>query len=225
MDQKRNLLVFAISVVVVASIIFCISLIDNSSPIDNAPFEGENPNSAEQAILTGGEVVFKEIQDVQTYERLSHELYVFGKTAFSHYFDAGNPMGFKIESTVREGEKIMLTGRYGQSDNQIQISFVKLNDNQITISITDLETGLNFDPYLASNQLKNQLIGKLPIDETGYSIRYLEDRDTFVINTFNDPTNYTKAVGVIQDSLGDELFSYQKIVRYGAGDVQIENRF
>lgn len=225
MADRKNLIMFFITMVAGAAIFFGISFTSNSNTIDNAPYEGENPNSDERVVLSNGDELFDILQNTQSLDRFTSELYRFAKVAYLPYESKKQPMGFEISSLERDLEKIIISGRYGQVKNIIQVSVIKLNDGQISISITDSKTGLNFDSYLPSNQPKNQLIGALPIDETGYSIRYLKDKDVFFVNVFNDPNNFSIAENIIRDSLGEDLFRFQTVQKYGAGDIQYDNGF
>jgi hypothetical protein len=224
-DQRKNIILFAVSLLMLLFVLSIFSVLGGTNKIDNAPIEGLNPNSEQRVILTNGEELMKALQNSQTLDRFSSDLYVFGKAAYSAYDNSAQSMGFLIESVSRENDSIVVQGRFGQSANKIVSKIIKLNNTQLSLGILDTSTGLNIDAFLPSNRPKNQLIGALPIDATGYTISYLSERDEFVINTFNNESNYNIAVKIIRDALGEELFNQQKIIKYGAGDKIIESRF
>ena len=224
MNQKKNVLLFAVTIIIGVAILLIVNSLRRENPIDNAPFEGENPNSSNRVILSNETSLFNLVSEVHTIDRVSSELYAFGKAAFSVYTDDKQPMGFRVNNLSQENNKINFSGNFGQSNHKISVTFIELNSGHISISITDTDSGLNIDQYLESNQSKNQLIGSLPIEDSTFTLRYIEDSDTFAINAFS-VSGYTDAENVIKTYLDDDEYSQQKIVRYGVGDKQIENRF
>ena len=224
MNQRKNLILFVATFFLGAALLLFVTSMRRDNPIDNAPYEGENPNTASRVILSNESALFNLVKEVHTLDRISSELYVFGKTAFSVYSNDKQPMGFRIDDVSQENNKVLINGKYGQSKHKIAITFIELNNSHVSISITDTDSGLNIDQYLESNQSKNQLIGNLPIEETTFTLRYIEDSDTFAINAFI-VSGYTDAENIIRSYLDDEEYSNQKIVRYGAGNNNFERLF
>lgn len=197
----------------------------NINDIDSTPYENENPNNSHMAIISDGDKLFDALGNAVSYDFVSSDLYLFAKTAYLKYSDEKQPLGFRVESVDQKDGVIYVAGRFGATNNKIRAVIEKINKNRIKLQITDEKTKLNIDSLLDSNSSKNQFIGTLPLDEKGFTINYLDDQDTFLVNVFNSSENYEKAVNLMKTTLGEDIFSQQKIVKYGAGDRSFNNGF
>lgn len=171
--------------------------------IDVVP-EGTNLDTSTHAYIVDGDELVQEIGSLDGFDSLGRDLYVFGKTAYEPY--KSNPdrvVGFEITSSITTSDNhVIFEGRFGSSDNKIEVDLSKLNNNKVSTSITDVGTGLNLDDSLPSNSELNVFYGNLPISGDGYNIVYLSG-DKVSINIYlRDPNIYNKAYAKIVETVG-----------------------
>jgi len=227
MKNNRKIIgLFILYLFIAVSVIFILTRTDSGAEIDKAPFEGEDPNGIQEVIVSNGEELLLAVNGVNSFSFIASDLYLFANTAYPEYIEnSERPIGFRINTMEKSEEKIVLTGRFGATKNEVLVTIKPALKGRVTLSITDTATKLNIDNFLKSNSTKNQLIGQLPFDGEGFTINYVEDIDTFTVNVFNNPNNYNVAVNQLKEALGDDLFARQKLVRYGAGDKPFDNGF
>jgi hypothetical protein len=226
LKRPRSGVFVGILIVVISFLLLFFSFMGGGgSKIDSAPYENENPNNSRMAIMSNGDELFDVLGNATSYDYVSSDLFLFAKTAYLKYSDEKQSLGFMVSSVSQKNGVIYVSGRFGATNNEIKIVIEKLKKNRIKLQITDEKTKLNIDNLLDSNSSKNQFIGSLPLDESGFTITYLDDKDTFLVNVFNSSENYEKAVSLIRTTLGEDVFSQQKIAKYGAGDKTFDNGF
>ena len=186
--------------------------------IDFIPIEGEDVDYSSQVNLVADENLVSALGGVAEQDRLSSDLYVFAKTAYSKYSDFGqNVIGFKTSKIVSEDGEVMIEGRFGATKNKILVVVKPLNHSMINSSITDSETELNIDSMLPSNTKRNQFIGTLPIEKPNYVIEYVEETDDFTVNIFNGAQSSEEVNLVLKEGLGTDNLESEDITTYGVG--------
>ena len=188
------------------------------------PEEGSDIVYSAQARVVGDESLLQKLGGVGRREQLSRDLFVFARTGYSEYkYSPKKVVGFRVTSDIKEeGDKLSFDGRFGSVSHKIHVELTRLRNDRFQTSIIDTKNKLQINSELPSNTKRNQFIGKLPIETTDYTIDYLSESDSFIVNVFNRSSNFAKAEEVMKEALGIESLLEEQVIRYGAGDVSID---
>lgn len=182
----------------------------------DTPDEGSSIDYSTQVRMVNGKDLLYAIGGVRPYDFLGKDLFTFGKVGYTKY-KSGGVIGFEVTSNLKEdGNTINFSGRFGATDNKIDVTVKTLKNDRIHTSITDTVTKLNIDDELPSNTIRNQFIGSLPLNDKRYSIEYMRSKDSFLINIFNSKENLKLAEQALMDGLEIKSLESENVVRYGA---------
>lgn len=207
-NKKLKLLIVGVFVLMLIFGAIIISLVNNKD-IDSPAVDGIGLSPNGRANIIGGTEILEAIGDLDAYDNLGADLYVFAKPAYAKYATDPNPIiGFDASSVQVNGPNISFKGRYGASKNKVEVVVDLLKNKRFKISITDTKTGLNIDDRLPSNSKRNAFIGTLPINYPEYTIDYSYINDKFTITLYDEgPATKESALKTISDQVTDSVLS------------------
>jgi hypothetical protein len=220
MKNNNRLVIIATAALLVVGILLLIisSSVFNRQSVDDFPEDGAGIDITSQALIVNGEELLDSLGSAAALENYSKDLYSFGITAYEPYRNNETDLvGFEVLKVENAEDEILVTGKYGSSNNEIYSTIKPLKHNRLNVSITDTKTELNIDDVLPSNTKLNSFIGTLPVRGTNYEIDYFSDSDAFFINVFNTPNGNNEAETVIKNAIGEEKFNEVEILRFGVG--------
>lgn len=198
---------------IVAAILALVGLVllvffSNTTPNDNTDGEFAAPDLP--AFMSYRDDPYLPTTNNLTNSFIHQDLALFARTVYSEYgVDTTIPVEFIIKNIADEGSKIR--GEFEKVNSDIEITFERLNNSRVKLSIVDIKTGKAIDENLASNNTKNQFIGTLPINTPDYTINY-ETPDFVVVSaSFRDPAIFTEAQQKIKSLIGEEGYSQLNI--------------
>jgi hypothetical protein len=117
-------------------------------------------------------------------------------------------VGFTLDKGFQKKDNVYtFTGHYYSVKNLIKLVLTDYGKEVFRLSITDTKTGENIDESLYLNGAKNQLLAKLPIEKTNYSIRSLHPSDNIVVTFYKGYTrqDVDEAIGILREEYGDKF--------------------
>lgn len=209
--MSKNTKIVIVSIIFICASIVLFTLASLRASNDNTDGEYLAPNVP--AFLVYDNNSYSVTNDPISEEFLKSDLALFARTNYPQYsVDNRIPVEFIIDKTpIGANEKIVLSGKFKKTKNNVTVNVELLKNSRIKLSITDDVTNTNMDNELVSNSAENQFIGTLPLNEKDYNISY-ESPDIVSVNAyFRDPTILEEARAKINSIVGENTMKQLNI--------------
>lgn len=137
------------------------------------------------SVLYGSGDLYKLVgENDEILRNIQEDLFTFAKTTRPEFTQADSLVAFTITKQLdKEGDGSVFIGQYYGVKDDIKLIVTPEDKGVYILSITNQNDQTNIDEFLGMNGPRTRYIASLPVQKSGYSIRYqlVEDR---VVATF-----------------------------------------
>lgn len=176
------------------------------------------------ALFKGGEDLYTIIGSDKVFTALKNDIAVFGRNTIDEYFTGSlKDIVFIVDkkSVKKNDQTISFSGAFKAQNRQTSVTIELKKNNKFYLSITGPDEE-NIDSTLPSNSRRNQFIGSLPIEKSGFIIDHVSSLDSFTLTiTSGLDSDASLAVEELKSGLGVETLigePYSIITPPGTGD-------
>lgn len=199
MDKKTKVIVLAISALVVI-IVVIIAIVDPFKSAEERKTTEYIQQDSPVAISNGSEV-YSVIGD-RRYLNFRADL-----RALANSVKVSDPLSTfevtKVTSSNKSGGSVSFEGRFNGEKDRYSFEIQTRNNDRMEIKAIKIDSKQDVSETLPSNSKMNKYIATLPTEGTDYSINYVLNDGSFVIQLFSDTVaTREKAAKELQEGIG-----------------------